>query len=151
MKVLAKPTRHFSFAGIEFDYLRHLSFSVSDESGLVVWTLDGDDCVIMVQKYPRTNLDELLPVVVGITAEQYGEVPIVEADVSLDLGGRKVDGKRLVVTMAGIQLQQDFFGVQVGNAAVLLVVQGTLNDDGTLTRESQDAAALLEKSFRLTR
>ena len=70
-------------------------------------------------------------------------------DVSLN--GTRVDGKRLVVTMAGIQLQQDFFGVQVGNAAVLLVVQGTLNDDGTLTRESQDAAALLEKSFRLTR
>ena len=28
MKVVAKPTRHFEFAGVEFDYPRHLAFEV---------------------------------------------------------------------------------------------------------------------------
>ena len=151
MKLVAKPTRHFRFGGVEFDYPRHLAFDADHTTvGLSMWTLDGSDCVLMVQKYAGTELRTLLPEVIDTMIQGYGESKVKKSTAMLELAGEKLEGTRLTVSIAGQHIQQDLFGVMTDDASIVLIIQDSL-DDGATTDETRKVVELLKKTLRISR
>ncbi len=150
MKLLVQPTRRFAAASVEFDYSRHMSFEVyRDDPNVTIWSLTGNDVLIMVQKYARSDLRVLLNAVVGGTADYYGDAEVEQSRTSIELSGMTAKGHRLSVVIAGTHLRQDFFPVQLRDASLVLMLQDTLDDDGSASEEGKKARDLLLKTFKI--
>lgn len=152
VKVTARPYRTFRAAGLEFQYPRHFAFEADRSNpAITIWTLDGNDAVIMVMK-PTAQMqpDQLCDSAFDATRAELGAENTRETESSTRrLGGQPVSGKRLITSVGSVIIHQDFLVLRRGKSAVLLIIQDA-PEDGKGSEENRRVRELLDVSFRLT-
>jgi hypothetical protein len=147
-----EPFRQFSYGGVSFRYPRDFGFEADfEQEGVKLWTLDGNDCVLMIQRYLDENdTDQVLKnFISGLTAV-YPKDGMKESACSIDLEGKAVKGTKINVTLAGQKLTQSCYPLKSGKDTVILVVQDSIKDDGTSSDDARKAEKLLRETFKLT-
>ncbi len=145
------PTRRFDYSGISFDYPRHYAFEVdrSEEPGSTMWTLDGNDVVLMVHRH-RTN-DTPAAMVEAMAAGielQLGGDRRPRAATSLQLGDIDAQGARLKLKVASQTLEQVIVAFKRDQDVWVITLQDGLDDNGELSAECRELKVLLEKTFK---
>ncbi|MFQ5845589.1 MAG: hypothetical protein ACE5JG_11445 [Planctomycetota bacterium] len=146
-----EPHRVFAYGGLHFHYPRSYAFEADLRSPeLSRWTLDGDDCVLMVFRFPgQTDPERVLQSSVREMRRQFGGLHVQQSDTTLALDGRKLAGKELRVELAGQRLVQSFYAVRAGDAAVVLVIQDTPRPGGDPSPDRVRAEEMLARTFRV--
>ena len=145
----ADDYRVFPYAGISFRYPSDFAFEADlEDKNLRRWSLDGKNCVIMVQEYGvKIELDDL----VDALAKRFGEANTVRSEISLTLGGQRLQGTRIKAKLAGSTIVQDVLSIPTTKGAKVLLLQDSPNDDGTPSDERRLLEKRLVESFTFTK
>lgn len=144
-------TRLFDKSGIKFRYPRHFAFEADlEDPTFQGWTLDGNSTVMMLFLAPDTDdaatmRDDFVETMV----EQFGEEQTSVSKTSISLEDEAVSGSRIEALIADVTLRQDIFGLATPEGALILVIQDTLEDDGSPTKETAGAIELLKETFKV--
>ena len=147
----AEPYRVFQYAGLSFRYPRGFSFEANLENrGVSLWTLDGNDVVIMVHQYAGTrDHAALCRLVIKQITEQYADAKYRELETKLKLNGAPLNGRRIEVTLANTLVHQDVFSFPSGETSVVLILQDTPDANSKSSVERITAERMLRESLRL--
>lgn len=148
--LVVDPLRTFRRAGISFRYPREYVFEADQESPVVtIWTLSGNDVLIMVMRYASlTDHEELRRSTVEAIEEQYGG-GTTSTPVSFTAGGKVLPGTRVTVRVADVPLVQEVYSFVSDGKAFLLMLQDSPDDPGTPTREYGDVVEILASTLVL--
>ena len=149
--IRAKEYRTLSVTDLKFNYPRHLAFEVDTEDvpSIVIWTLDGNNVVIIVQRYPKL-VGNLTSTVVSGLIEQFGKENVDQSKVSMELAGKTRNGVRLDATLFDdVKLRQEVFSLSGSKYNYALILQDSLSDDGEESKEMVNAKKLLKESLEL--
>lgn len=140
-------TRRFNYAGVSFEFDTSLHFSYEALAPAVDhWSLDGNNSVIMVQKYSsKVEYSEIVESFLTQYRQMKAGTELSEA--TLAIGGEIKTGKRLNVSFAKIKLEQQIFYFNNNNSAVVIILQDTLTDSGAHTAEFVNLRNLVEKTL----
>ena len=149
LKLIALNTRQFKFAGIHFPYPTSFAFEAEIEPELKLWTLDGSDCLIMVFAFPgdeSTGHSDFAQSIGSQYGDQtsYSEVELVCQEVTLK-------GTQITAEVVGTKLVQQVFEIPTSDGSRMLVIQDSLEDDGTHTKEFKDVEKQLMKQLKVKR
>jgi hypothetical protein len=150
VKLTAKSDRLFHGVGVSFRYPRQHAFSVEPgDEGSTTWTFDGDDNTLILLKIPAVVppgpvADEMA----AFLTEKFGRENVKTGKSTLSVGGKRLGGTRLAVTLGGEKHVSDLYAFNTADATFVLTVQDTPADDGTTSAETARTRALLEKTFR---
>jgi hypothetical protein len=125
--------KKFDNSIISFQYPKHLSYQFEQDYGYKIWTLSGNDFVVMLfEMDTKTSLD-------GLTEElvkKFGKSNCVVTDFRKELGRKKCDGKKITVTLIGEKLAVECFEVKLNDfKSRFIYFQNTLKD-GAIQKES---------------
>lgn len=141
------PFRKFSKSGVSFVYPRRYVYEadVSDPE-FNSWTVEGSNVVIMLfvvdGEYSASDYAEEM-------AEQFeDDAEVTKPRSSVKLGSRTYQGLVVELTLGGQRLSQAAYEVPLrGNRTGLLVLQDSLSDDGSHSKEWGSTMKLLSQSF----
>ncbi len=127
-----------------------MSFEYNASSKPVeIWTLDGNSTVVMLIRYPK-SLGDLTDTFIKQFAEQYRRFKVQRQEVKLILGDQDRVGESLTVEMLDeATLRQTVYGLKGKSYHYALILQDTLQDDGSHNTEYVSLVEELSKSFRL--
>ena len=144
-----EPQRRFTYAGLEFKYPREYGFEAELEAQFSSWTLSGNDTKLMVQRFKnQKKVDVLHKSVVGEVQKAYGG-KAKESPISLEAGGRKLEGTRIEVDLAGVFIVQDLFPLKSGGDVLELIIQDSPKKLGEPSAERSRTEGLLKETLRL--
>lgn len=151
LKLRLASFRVFDKAGTTFHYPAPMFFSFDDsDPDVTVWSLDGNNAVIMVQEYREAvKLNDLVKVMAGEYALMKAQVDVSEA--ALKGPGGLYSGKKLRVQMGEIRLYQELYMVQVGNRSICLILQDSLDEEGKNSEEFEKVRAQVAETFAVRR
>jgi len=140
-------TRKFRYAGVIFEFNTMLHFSYEALSPVLDhWSLDGNNSVIMVQKYsPKIGYNEIVESFVNQYRQMNAGTELSKA--KLSVGGKIKAGKKLIINLGEIKLEQQIFYFSNISSAVVLVLQDTLTDSGANTAEFIEMRNLIQKTL----
>lgn len=144
-----EPQRRFSYAGVEFRYPRELGFEAQLDPQFASWTLSGNDCKVLVQRYKGHKKPEVLHK--GVIAEihkAYGG-KAKESAVKLEAGGRTLEGTRLEVELASALIVQELYPLKSGGDVIELIIQDAPKKSGEVSPERVRIEALLKETLKL--
>jgi hypothetical protein len=147
VKLIPDEFREFNYAGISFQYPSYFAFEADvEEKALRNWSLNGKNCVIMVQHYnAKIALDDLVDALV----ERYGEKNTQVTDVTMKLAGQKVAGKKIRARVASTIIIQEMFPIASPNGATVLLLQDSPKEDGAASEERQLIEKRIVESFAI--
>ena len=144
-----KDTRILQAAGLRFEYPRMMSFEYQKDTGSRIWTLHGNDSVVMVFKFPFATSPE------DFIAEQIsaysslGEVGSSDAEITLE--GKTIKGKRLTVKAQKFTLFVELFPIDAADASQRwLALQDSCHDGGTINSEFLKVKSMLSATLTRT-
>jgi hypothetical protein len=150
VKLTPKPDRLLQLPGFSFRYPSQHGYEHESEAEYQQWTLDGNDNVIIVTRVPRKLEPAAL---VGETldgiAKEFGRANVKRSKGELALGGKKYPSTHLHVSVLGQKLSYQAVGINVGESTVVLIVQDSAADDGSLSAETKTVLDLLDKTFKI--
>ena len=141
------PIRKFEKSGISFEYSSDKNFAYQNLSGVVDhWELNGNYAMIMVQNYRQKVTKD------AIYQAYSNQFKLMKADlkmkkITLHSNGSKYKGKRLIIDMGNAHLTQDIFVFETTDSTRALILQDSLNDDGSSTKEFQDTMELIRDTL----
>ena len=141
------PVRKFEKRGISFDYSADKNFSYQSLSATVDhWELNGSNTTIMVQNYHQKVPGE------SLHKAFLDQFKIMKANlktkkITLHSNGNKYKGKRLIIDLGNAHLTQDVFIFETVDSTRVLIMQDSLSDDGSNTKEYQDTMNLIRDSL----
>jgi hypothetical protein len=146
-----EPFRVFRHGGLSFHYPREYTFEADHTTpGLALWTLSGNDCVIMVQRYEGDRDPEAMrQLVVNGLAAKYKDAKLKRGEATWKLKDTTLKGIRLEVELAGSGLHQDLYAFRAGDSSVVLMIQDSLQDDGKPSADRVRADKMLSETLRL--
>ena len=140
--------RGFDKSGVRFSYPVGFSFEAdTSEPGVVIWSMSGGDTTLMLQKFSKLPLAVLEKSFVGVMIQQYGRKNVVSSPTSVVLGGRKIAGQRLDISLAQKKLVQEIFTFSTAKNSFILIVQDA-PDAGKPSALTTQLKALLAQNFR---
>ncbi|MEO7430779.1 MAG: hypothetical protein ABIR62_01820 [Dokdonella sp.] len=135
LRITELPWRHFSEAGIRFDYPRHFPWE-TDPAPPASWTLDGNSAVIMVFDYGVGTVRSPEEVVDGIeNALAVKTHPRRQKAVLLTKAAGALNGIVSTLKLASSTISNEVFVLPRANRSVVLVLQDSLDDHGEHTAE----------------
>lgn len=147
-KLEAAATRNFHRRGVSFDYPAGFSYDYDPTPEVTIFSVEGPDTLVMLQVFPiEMDAAELAQIVMDATAAELGELSVVSSEVEIILGGKKLKGTELKVSLVGTSFVQRGFGLALDGETAVLFVQGGLDESGKLETESSDAIELLTSTF----
>lgn len=150
VRLTAKPYRLFEIEGVRFKYPRHCSFEFNDDDpDATIWTLDGNDNVIMLMRYEQMPTQMVLRAVETAMVEQYKKNLKNRSEVSIRLADRDLKGRRLEIEFADQHLRQDWYAFSASRFSFVLMIQDFPKPDGNPSDETARAVALLKGSFQI--
>ena len=141
------PVRKFEKSGISFEYSSDKNFAYQNLSGTVDhWELNGSNATIMVQNYRQNVTKDAL---YDAFSDQFKtmKAKLKIKKITLHSNGNKFNGKRLFIDMGNVHLIQDIFVFETGDTTRTLIIQDSVNDDGSSTKEFQDTMDLIRDSL----
>jgi hypothetical protein len=151
VKIRLEPYRVFAKAGVSFKYPTKFLFEADLETeGVVIWTLEGSTCVLMVQRFSgRDDPEGVLKDVVNNITGSFGEANVKAGPAALDVGAEKLKGTGLRIQVAGQRINYRFFAFKSGKQAVILSLQDSPGEDGAPSAEAKEVDALLKETLKL--
>lgn len=146
-----EPTRTFTYAGLELKYPREYVFEAERSPGLSMWTLSGNDCKLLFQRYLGQKKTDALhqSVVAGLRKAFGGAEKTRVRPVKLELRGRTLEGTRIEVELASTRIVQDLFPLSSGGDLLELIIQDAPKAPGEPTPDRTRAEALLKETLKL--
>jgi hypothetical protein len=133
--------------GVTFKYPAFFGFEadVSDPT-VKIWSLDGNDLVIMVQHYlhlemsAKTMSDQLI--------SYFGDAAVAEPQkISRTFNGKNYDGYRVTADFGGSIIYKDVLGIPAKKGSRLLIVQDMPADQKVSEEETETVTRLLNESL----
>ncbi len=147
VKVKVSDNKKFESSSLSFEYPKYLAFDFSSSAGLKNWTFTGNNIVIILFEFeenvPLSAIrDEMI--------NKFGKENCSSEDFQKELGSRKLDGKRLNVTIVGSPLVIDMYDLKVpGNNKWVLYFQNSVADDGKYSEESKQIFQLIDSTLKV--
>ena len=145
VKLIPDNERHFTYGGLSFKYPKYFAFEADfTTEGLKIWTLDGNDFVIIVQSYEEkmTGAD-----VVKEMVQMYG-ANTKKKEITYKFNKQNLKGTRLVVKFAQITLYQDVLEVPTKKGSRILILQDLPLEEKISDKESKNVLSLLSETFK---
>ncbi len=146
---LAQETATFQADQVTFDYPASMQLEV-DESDptFTFYTVDGDEVTLMLSHHQQgPGLEETVQTISEDLAGQ-AEGEVDKQDITLELGGQTLPGKRISYTLMGLQLSQEIVAFSSGGSVWVLVLQDFLDDQGQNTAERAAVLELLSRTLK---
>ena len=152
-RVEVAPTRRFEHRGVSFEYPTDFAFESIPVPEREIFTLQGDNTLLILQYFEGTqDPAELTSSVTGTTEEQYKELDYTREKVEAPFMGRVVEGQRLTVSMGtppnGGKFRQDFFGFPAEGTTLVVCLQANLKADDSEHAAAELVRSLLQQSLR---
>lgn len=146
-----EPHREFTYGGVRFRFPREYSFEADlADPNVKIWTLSGNDCVLMIHRYAnQPSVDELQQSVVDEMLKAYKGAKKKTAPVSMDVQGTVNKGTRIEAELASTRIHQDLYAIRSGKDVVMLIVQDTPKEGGDASKERLATERLLRDSLKL--
>lgn len=149
-----EPVRRFTYGGLDFTYPREYTFEAENEPNHSTWTLSGNDCKLMVQKFTgvgsgKKAVDGLHKLVVAGVRKAFGDAKSKEAPVKLEAGGKTLDGTRIEVELANTLLTQDLYPLVTRDGMIELIIQDAPRKPGEASPDRARAEGLLKETLKL--
>lgn len=126
--------RLFDQYGLSFRYptTHNWEFDGSDMSALL-WTLDGNDNVVMLLKGDKSfSPSELRDELATNIAAQFGSAPVTRSMTSMIIEGRKEQGVELKILVGTAWITQQLYGLSTSEGTWVLVIQDTMDATGRI-------------------
>ncbi|WP_179020463.1 hypothetical protein [Winogradskyella forsetii] len=138
----------FPHNNLEFEYPRTYSFEADLSITNDIWTLSGNDFKIMVIR-PMVEMD--VEEYVDEMISQFGQSNCSTTEISNQLNTSKLNGIKLSVNLAGIDLELDVLEViDKSGKKSFLVFQDSLNDARQNSKESKTTLARIKQTFKIS-
>jgi hypothetical protein len=144
----------FAAGGVAFDYPRDMAFEFEDDGVLQIWTLDGGDLNVMVQRSQLDKADEFVADTLTGLAANFAEVlndepqkpePCVVAAGSVDRPAQRVR-----FAIAEHPMTFTAFGLDLGKGCVVVMLQDSCGADGAPSAEHEAFLRLLATTFAVS-
>jgi hypothetical protein len=138
--------KKFESGGVSFDYPRHMSVVAEESEGLKDWTLSGNDFIVLYYEFTaQVSLGDIVDEVVSKFGKENCSVSIVERT----LGGRKLTGKRIDISMAGQKLIQEFLEIKLTDGKERIIAfQQTPEDNGSNIAEWTKGLSVIDRTIQ---
>lgn len=149
VKLKALPNRQFEFAGVSFPYPSFFAFEAEHDVTSKLWTLDGNDCVVMVFAFPGES---------GVGHQELARQIGAQFGRGTKFSKTKFEGKsvslsgtRIRASVVGSKLIQDVFDIPTeSGGSRIIVIQDSLEDDGSHTKEFKNLQKQFKAHLKLT-
>jgi hypothetical protein len=146
-KASVHANRRFEGAGVRFDFPRDMAVGTEPGAAMSQWTLDGDDCVILVNAFDDGDAADLAADVLANTLRALDAKAAPATACTVSLGGKDHAALRGRARMAGTVIEVTSVWLVAGGKAVTLMLQDSLGDDGKATPEATRVLELLKTTF----
>lgn len=137
--------KRFDDGKVSFLFPSDFSVEKDDDSGMTMWSLDGNSSVIMLYQLPKEiEADEFAENVVKDLMKTYGKGAKLEK-CERQLGAKTVKGKRIEAKFAGESIVQEVYDISEGSAKYTLMIQ----DDPEKTEEAKLVGSKLKETFQI--
>lgn len=156
LRVDVAPLRRFAAGGVAFDFPRDMVFEFEDSGVLQIWTLEGSDLTVMVQRIKLGTADEFVTETLTQMAANFAEVlndePQKPEPCVVAAGGVDRPAQRVRFTIAEHPMTNTAFGIDLGKGkgCVMVMLQDSCGEDGAPSAEHEAFLQLLATSFELT-
>ncbi len=151
VRIRIAPHSVFNRVGIRFRYPSSMGFNLDDsDPNVSIWSMDGDEAVIMVQQY---NVDIDANVLYAAMKSEFVQMKAKVEVSAIQLKGKRrtLDGKRFKVKMGNVNILQDIYILQEGEQKLALFLQDTVTDNGKSSSEYIEILKLFSKSFEIVK
>lgn len=137
--------KKFDNGSISFSYPYHYGMESEQDFGYKSWTLDGNNFVIMYFEIDaETELDDFINEMVNLFGKENCSVEKTD----LQLGEKKLNGKRINITLVGQHLTFDLLEIKMSDfKSRFIAFQDSLDDDKTASKESAETLNMIHKSI----
>ena len=147
VRLAVDPNKKFTYGGVSLSYPRYFTFEADvGDPGIQLWSLSGNKVVLMIQRYPvemdhRTMAEQLLPSF-GVENSTLGSCTIL-------LEQKKTDGSQVITTIGEGTISQEIYSFKMAPGSLLLILQDTLEPDGSVASEGIKFREQLSSTFIL--
>ena len=143
--LLPDKERLFTYAQVSFKYPANFAFEADfSTEGVKMWTLDGNDVVIMIHQYE--SLERTARALAEELKKMYGEKTQLE-NKTYTFNRQKYSGVRVHATVVQQKLIQDVLSLPTKKGARLLIFQDNSPDEG-VSDESKTVLKLLDETLK---
>jgi len=137
----------FPHNNIEFEYPRTYSFEADLSITNDIWTLTGNDFIIMViRPIIEMNVKEYVDEMIA----QFGPSNCTTKEITRKINNSKLNGIKLSVILAGINIELDVLEIiNKSGKKTLLVFQDSLSDSKENSKESLNTLKRIEQTFKI--
>ncbi|WP_028893053.1 hypothetical protein [Tenacibaculum sp. 47A_GOM-205m] len=137
----------FPHNNLEFEYPRTYSFEADLSITNDIWTLSGNDFKIMViRPIVEMKLEEYVDEMIS----QFGKSNCSTKKITKKINSSELNGIKLSVTLAGIDLELDVLEVMdKSGKKSLLVFQDSLTDSKENSKESKSTMERMKQTFKI--
>lgn len=146
-KISAKRAEEklFDNGKYSFKYKKHFAFEYEGEFGYQNWTLDGNNCTIMMFELLE---DATLDLFVQQMTAQFGKDNCEITKTSRKFGKKKLKGKRIEVNIVGQTMHLYMYEIKMNDGKThIIAIQDSLDDENKPTKEAKDAMDLMDESI----
>lgn len=137
----------FDNGTISFRYPNYFARQEEGGIGYKSWTLDGNDFNIMLFHFDgKVKVED----VTELIKKKFGKKNCSETTIQKTIGTKILDGTRLNIQIAHVQIHQDFYRlpVQADKMTAFLVFQSTVQEGGGLSDEEIETMRLFNESVK---
>ncbi len=152
LRAEVRPTRRLQTPACSFDYPRHMAFEYERDAdlGLETWTLDGNDVVLMAQRFDVGSARFLARSILEATTQALGAEPEIEST-RQRCGGEQMPAFVARSAIAGVGFEQTAVAIDTSEGPVVLLLQVTAGEGDAPAAEAAQVKALLDSSFEYQR
>ncbi|WP_420572150.1 hypothetical protein [Kordia sp.] len=144
ISVTLANSKTFDNGTISFDYPTSFGFEYESSFGYKNWTFDGNNYVIMYFEIAVGTLDSFVDEISG----RFGKSNCKIEKTSLQLGSRKLKGKRINVNLMGEKLTLDLLEIKMKDGKTRIIAfQDSADEYGNPTEEGKETIKMIDKSI----
>jgi hypothetical protein len=138
-------TQVLNSEGISFEYPNHLSLKTEKDTGLDVYSLDGDDIVISKFVFQvAINTEDLANDLI----KDFGKKNCKIDNSKITLNSNTFEGSKITAGLLKSKLTIEIYKISVqNNQTQILIIQDSKNEDGSDSSEYKNAIEILNKTF----
>lgn len=138
-------TQVLNTEGISFEYPNHLSLRTEKDTGLDIYSLDGDDIVISKFVFQvAINTEDLANDLI----KDFGKKNCKIDNSKISLNSNTFEGSKITAGLLNSKLTIEIYKISVqNNQTQILIIQDSKNEDGSDSSEYKNAIEILNKTF----
>lgn len=135
--------KKFDDGGVAFNFPASHGVAKDEKDAFILWTLDGQENIIMIYRLKDLDATEFLNNVVQELGKKYGRSSRT-TDCECAFGGKAVKGKRITAQLAGETISQELYSLHARNGDYVFLIQ---NSGGTESSETRQVKDKLKETF----